>query len=100
MSGKSLSNLQGSEVFAHPQGQCARVVSLFHSHGVYSRRLSSDMDHTNYHLLNTYPVLGAFLYIILLKRPNNHVNLIKLSHFAGEKYEAEISLCPYLPRVT
>ena len=47
------------------------------------------MNPPSYYLLSTYPVLGDLMHISLLKCPNNHVNLIKLTHFTGRKYEAD-----------
>lgn len=86
--GKSLPNLQGSEAFARPRRQCAwcPLSSSLMAHPVPASHVA--WNHTSYYLLSTilcYPT-------ILLKCPNNHMK-IKLSHFTGENYEAEISLC-------
>lgn len=89
MPDKSLPSLQSSEVFGHPQWRRACVISLFKSHGMHNLYLSFCTNHTSYHLLRTYPVLGDFIYVILFKCPHNHAKLIKLSRFIDEKYEAE-----------
>lgn len=87
VSGKSLPDLQGSEAFGHPQGQCFwyPLPSFFMAHTVLVSHVA--WNHTSYYLLSTILCYS----ITLLKCPNNH-GKIKLSHFTGEKYDAEISL--------